>query len=637
MLQAIRQKITGWVAGVIILLIALSFVFWGVGDFGAAGRDAVAVVNGEEIPRREFEMVYQRQLFQLTEAFDGAVPEEARRQARDRVIEGLIQERLLAQRTEARGYRVPDDVLAQSIQSIDAFQVGGSFSLDAYRARLLAQGMTPGMFEEQQRRAIALDQLQDAIARTGFITPTEFRRFIELAQQRRELAWARFPVSEFREAIEPVTEAQIAAHYEANAARYLAPETVDLEYVEITLAGVSAELPVDDEALREFYQRTVADFALPEQRRARHILIAVDGQRDLAAAQARAQSLYERIEAGEDFAALAAEFSDDDGSAVEGGDLGWAERGFFVGPFEEALFELEVGEVSEPVETVFGFHVIRLDELREGELPSFEDMRAELREEFQRTEAENRFIDRANALADAAFETPDSLQAIAEAEGLQVQRLPGMTRAGSPLFSDSRPVVAAAFSPAVLLDGELSGLIQVDEEQVLLLRVASHQQAEVRPLEEVAEAIREELETDAAARLARETGAAFLAALRDDVDADELEARFGRTLGAPRLFSRQEFNGAPPALLFAAFELPRPLEGELVLDSLRLDNGDYAVFALTEVRPGDPAEIDQIIRDIENNRMASEAGFQEFALYLTALEEQARIRRRPQALEEATF
>lgn len=637
MLQAIRQKITGWVAGVIIVLIALSFVFWGVGDFGAAGRDAVAVVNGEEIPRREFEMVYQRQLFQLTEAFDGAVPDEARREARDRVIEGLIQERLLAQRTEARGYRVPDDVLAQSIQSIDAFQVGGSFSIDAYRARLLAQGMTPGMFEEQQRRAIALDQLQDAIARTGFITPTEFRRYIELAQQQRELAWARFPVSEFREAIEPITDEQVAAHYEANAARYLAPETVDLEYVEITLAGVSAELPVDEEALRDFYQRTVADFASPEQRRARHILVAADGERDLASARALAQSLYERIQAGEDFAALAAEFSDDDGSAAQGGDLGWAERGFFVGPFEEALFELEAGEVSPPVETVFGFHVIRLDEVREGELPAFEEMRAELLEDFQRTEAENRFIDRANALADAAFEFPDNLQAIAESEGLQVQRLPGLTRAGSPLFSDSRPVVDAAFSPPVLLDGEVSGLIQVDDEQVVMLRVASHQPAEVRPLEEVAEAIRQELETDAAARLAQDTGEAFLAALRDDEDADALEARFGRTLSAPDLFSRQDFNGVPPALLFAAFELPRPAEGQPVLESLRLDNGDFAVFALTDVRPGNPADVEQFLRDIESNRLGQEAGFQDFALYLIALEAEARIRRRTQALEDLQF
>lgn len=634
MLQAIRQKITGWVAGVIIVLIGLSFVFWGVGDFGASGRDAVAVVNGEEIPRREFEMVYQRQLFQLTEAFEGTVPEEVRREARERVIEGLIQERLLAQRAEQRGYRVPDDLLAESIQGIEAFQVGGSFSLDAYRARLLAQGLSPAMFEAQQRRAIALDQLQDAIAATGFVTPTEFRRYIELAQQRREIAWARFSVEEFRDGIEPVSEDELLAFYQANRDRFLAPETVDLEYVEVTLAQASAELPVDEEALREFYQRTVADFALSEQRRARHILVAADGQRDLAAARALAESLKARIDAGEDFAALAREFSDDGGSAAEGGDLGWAERGFFVEPFEAALFALSPGEVTDPVETVFGFHIIRLDELRSGELPSFEELRDELLVEFQRTEAENRFIDRANALADAAFEFPDSLAAIAETEGLALQTLPGMTRAGSPLFADSRPVVEAAFSPAVLIDGELSGLVQVSDEQVVMLRVAAHQPSEVLPFEELVDTLRAELEAEAAARLARERGEDFIAAVNAGEPAEALEERFGRSLGEARFFTRQEFNGLPPALLFAAFDLPRPAEGDRLINSLVLDNGDFAVFALTGVRAGDPAEIDQFLRDMESQRLGSQTGFQDFALYLTALETAARIRRRAEALEE---
>jgi peptidyl-prolyl cis-trans isomerase D len=637
MLQRIREKITGWVAGVIIGLIALSFIFWGVGDFGGTGRDAVAVVDGEEIPRREFELVYQRQLFQLTEAYGGNVPEPVRLELRDRVIEGLVQERLLLQRVEERGYRVPDDVLAESIQGIDAFQVGGRFSLDAYRARLTAQGMSPGMFEEQQRRAIALGQLQDAVASTGFFTPTEFRRYIELAQQRREIAWASFAVDEYREAIEPVSDEMVTDYYAANPDQFMRPESVDVEYVEITLAQVSAGLPADEAALREYYQRTVADFALPEQRRARHILIAADSQRDLNEARALAQSLRQRIEAGEEFAELAAEYSDDEGSAQQGGDLGWAEQGFFVEPFERVLFTLEPGEVSEPVETVFGFHVIRLDEVRAGELPAFEDIREELAEDFMRSEAENEFIDRANALADAAFEYPNDLRAIAEAENLQVQRLPGLTRAGSPMFVDSAPLIDAAFTPAVIFDGEVSPLLELSDDRVIMLTVTEHYPSEVRPLQEVVDSIRRNLEQQAAARLAQEAGQQFLEALRAAEDAEALEARFGRTLNEPRLYSRQEFNAVPPAVLFAAFERPRPPAGEPSIDSVRLDSGDYAVFVLGDVRAGDPAEIDQSLRDIEKNRLASQTGFQEFALYIGALEAAARVRRRAEAFEEEFF
>lgn len=637
MLQQIRDKITGWIAGVIIALIAVTFIFWGVGDFGASGRDAVAVVDGDEIPRREFEQVYQRQLFQYNEMYDGNVPDEVRRELRQRVVDGLIQERLLLQRAESRGYRIGDDELARAIEGIEAFQVGGRFSIDAYRARLSAQGMSPSQFEERQRQAMAVDLLQDAIADTNFYTPSEFRRYIELAQQRREVRWVRIGVDRYLDDVEAPSDDAVADYYEVNRDRFLRPESVDLEYVQIRLADVARDIPVDDAALRDYYERTIAEAAGPEERRASHILISADDRGD-AEARALAESLLARIRDGEDFGELAREYSDDTGSGADGGDLGWAEPGFFVEEFEDALWDLsEAGELAGPVETIFGWHVIRLDEIRESEVAPFEEMRDELAEDFARDRAEAEFIDRANALADAAFEFPDDLASIAEAESLELRRIDEFTREGADVFDDSQPVVAAAFSPEVLLEGQVSPLVEIGDDTVVMVRVIEHREAEPRPLDEVRDEIVEQLRVERASALAADTASRMLERLREGADGEALEEEFGLALGEARFFTRQQFNAVPADLLFNVFEQPRPAEGQSRFGRIELDSGDIAVYELLAVEPGDPQQIEAMMRDIEKDRLAREAGFQDFALYISALEQAARVRRQREAVEEEVF
>ncbi len=637
MLQQIRDKITGWIAGVIIALIAVTFIFWGVGDFGASGRDAVAVVDGDEIPRREFEQVYQRQLFQYNEMYDGNVPDEVRRELRQRVVDGLVQERLLLQRAESRGYRIGDDDLARAIESIEAFQVGGRFSIDAYRARLSAQGMSPSQFEERQRQSMAVDLLQDAIADTNFYTPSEFRRYIELAQQRREVRWVRIGVDRYLDDVETPSDDAVADYYEVNRDRFLRPESVDLEYVQIRLADVARDIPVDDAALRDYYERSIADAAGPEERRASHILISADDRGD-AEARALAESLLARIRDGEDFAELAREYSDDTGSGADGGDLGWAEPGFFVEEFEDALWDLsEAGELAGPVETIFGWHVIRLDEIRESDVAPFEEMRDTLAEDFARDRAEAQFIDRANALADAAFEFPDDLASIAEAESLELRRVDEFTREGADVFDDSQPVVAAAFSPEVLLEGQVSPLVEIGDDTVVMVRVIEHREAEPRPLDEVRDEIVEQLRVERASALATETASRMLERLREGADGEALEEEFGLALGDARFVTRQQFNAVPADLLFNVFEQPRPAEGQSRFGRIELDSGDIAVYELLSVEPGDPQQIEAMMRDIEKDRLAREAGFQDFALYISALEQAARVRRQREAVEEEVF
>ena len=289
--------------------------------------------------------------------------------------------------------------------------MNGEYSEDVAVGLLRNQGLTPDGFRTAQRESLEVLELQAGVADSTFLTPAEFRRYIELYNQRREIAYALFDVQSFADRTSVDDEA-IAAHYDANQASYQTTETVDIEYVELALADIAASIEVTDDALREMYEQERERFQTAEERRARHILIAVgDGPED--AARAKAESAVMRLNNGEDFAAIAAELSDDAGTKAQGGDLGWIGRGMLAGPFEDALFSMQLGEVRGPVRSDFGFHVIRFDELRAGQEQSFDAVREELAAEYRTREAEREFYDRATMLAELAFDAYNQLATVA--------------------------------------------------------------------------------------------------------------------------------------------------------------------------------------------------------------------------------
>ncbi|RPI60369.1 MAG: hypothetical protein EHM50_07510, partial [Lysobacterales bacterium] len=440
MLQRIHDSLGKWVVVIVLGLIAFSFIFWGV-DFGLTGVTTFAAkVNGEDVPLVEFDRALQDRQNQYQQIYRTELPEDVRRELRRAVVEDLVRETALKQRVDEQGYRASNERLAQSIRDIAAFQVAGEFSLDVYRGQLANAGLTPTAFEELQRDSLEVGDLQSGIADSTFLTPAEFRRYIELYNQRREVGYALFASEAFTASVS-IDDAAIASRYENNQASYQTDETVDLEYIELALADVAETIELSEEDLRAAYEEERERFETAEERRARHILIEVaEGQED--AARAAAESVVARLTAGEDFAAVAGEVSTDAGTKAQGGDLGWIGRGMLAGPFEDALFELEAGELSAPVRTEFGFHVIRLDEVRAGDLQSFEAVREELAAETRTRRAENEFYDRANELADAALNADDELATVAAETRLPLKTLAGFPRTGDPgTFDNSAAVV----------------------------------------------------------------------------------------------------------------------------------------------------------------------------------------------------
>jgi peptidyl-prolyl cis-trans isomerase D len=624
MLQRIHDSLGKWIIVIVLGLIALSFVFWNI-DPGMTGVTTFAAkVNGEEIPLLEFERALQDRQSQYQQIYRTELPEEVRRELRRTVIEDLVQDAAIRQRVATQGYRASNARVTQAVRDVAAFQIDGQFSLDNYRALLAARGFTPAGFEALQRDALEVGDLQNGIANSSFLTPAEFRRYIELFNQQREVAYALFELERFSANV-TVDDAAIASRYENNQASYQTPETVDLEYIELALADVAANVEVTEEQLRAAYEAERERYELAEQRHARHILIEVaEGQED--AARGVAESVLARLRGGEDFAAVAAEVSADAGTKAQGGDLGWIARGMLVGPFEDALFAMQPGELSEPVRSEFGFHIIRLEEVRAGEVQPFEAVREELASETKTREAESEFYDRANELGEEAFDAYDDLAPVAAASGLPIETLMGFPRTGDPaVFDNSAAVVQAAFAEEIVDSGRNSELIELAEDHVMVLRVKEHHLPTTKPLDEVREQIREELVRERAQELAEEAARAFLADVEQGADPAASAAARGGVWNPATSVARTD-AAVPTEVLSAAFGMPKTDTAAPQREIVALANGGQAVIVLTRVEPGKPESMTEEEREQRRQQLADQAARAELTAYASSLRASADVR-----------
>ena len=322
MLQQIREGVGRWIAGIILALIAVAFIFWGV-DPTIMGTTFAAKVNGEDIPLTDFDRALQIQQSQYQELYRLELTDELQRSLRFAVIEDLVRGEALSQRVASEGYRVSDQRLAEAVRSRPEFQVDGAFSMDVYRSQLTFSGISPTAFEEQEREQLGLMDLQNGIGVSAFYTPAEFARYVELFEQEREVAYALFSVDGFLDQVE-IDQPQVLAHYEANRDRFFTEESVDIEYLELIRADFTGDIEVTDEILENFYEQERYRFQTEEDRRASHILI--NSVEDNPEAEARAMAVLARLDAGEAFEELAAELSEDPGTSGQGGDLGWLSR-----------------------------------------------------------------------------------------------------------------------------------------------------------------------------------------------------------------------------------------------------------------------------------------------------------------------
>ncbi len=630
MLHAFRESIGKYIAIAILSLIGVTFIFFGI-DFSVTQSPFAAKVNGTEIPLLEFERELQNYQTQYQQLYRVELTDELRRELRRTVIDQMVLREALRQQAAEAGYSVSDERLAASIRNTEAFQVGGNFSPDTYRALLQANGMTPAIYEAQQRQSLVLSEFQNGVAASTFLTPSEYRRYIELANQRREIGHAVFSAADFMDAAE-VEDAAVAEYFEANQSLFMTAESVDLEYIELDLASIAATIDVSDEELRAQYEETQDLYETAEERSVSHILINVDGD-DYQTAEAQAQAALERVQGGEDFATVAREVSDDGGTASSGGSLGWIARGVLTGPFEDTLYSMAEGEIAGPVETEFGYHILKLDEIRSGQVQTFEAVRDELRTELSTEQANSLFYDRANELRQAAFDAFDQLAPVAESQGLELKTVSGFERIGNPvLFPNGEAVVDRAFSEDAIVTGRNSDLIELTEDHVVVLRVVAHNDPAPQALDDVREQIRATLRLEAAAELAGAAAAEFRAALENgEADRAARAAELGGEWIEPRWVERTDAE-TPAEVLAAAFAEPRSALTSALVRQVPLRNGDEAVLEVRSVEAGQPESVPVAERDQRQQLLAQQAAQLEAAAYAANISAGAGRRARPAIL-----
>jgi peptidyl-prolyl cis-trans isomerase D len=632
MLQRIRDSLQGqkWLAYLLLGALALVFAAWGaygIVNLNFGGSNYAAEANGSKIPLEEARNVWLRQQSIWQQRMGGAeIPAQLRTQLQDQVLESLIRRALLTQRSHDLGYRVSDAALREAVQSEPAFQVDGKYDLQAAKAALAQAGITVDAYEQQLRTDLQQVQLEGGIRASDFLTAPELTRLADLEDQQREVRYLVLPADRFRSST-ALADAAVQAYYKEHLAEYMRPESVRLQYAELRLEALAAQQEVSDADLHAAYEKQKSRLEVPEKRHARHILIT---GKDDAAALALAQQVLAQAKSGKDFGALAKQYSQDPGSAQNGGDLGWAERSSFVKPFADALFAMKVGEIAGPVKTQFGYHIIRLDEIQPGKSKSFEEARPELEAQVRRAHAADRFGEIQEQLQAKLAEPDADLNALAQQYNLQQGEVKEFVKgAGAVPFGAAPQLQELLFGDPPLGTGKLGGPVLLGDDRLVIFKVLEHRAPAPKPLAEVREsivaAIGKDQGTQAALGAAQRAREELLKGASFDAVAQEL-----RVSADPAHFIGRNDPSVPAQVREAAFALPRPA-GKPEFRALTLNDGGAALVAVSAVRTAAAQD-----KEAEANRALQETerlGTGAALAYVDEVRRAASVRKNPKAFE----
>jgi len=594
-----------------VLLIVPPFAFFGLESYTGAmrGADEIARVDGVPVSQREFEEARRAQLDRLRALFGRGVDAAAldTQEARDAVLEALVSQRLVAAAAVNAGITVSDDSLREMIVANPSFQRDGRFDVATYRQLLRAQGMSEALYEQRLRHDVAVGQLMQAIAQTAIASRSGTEQLAALEGQRREIVEALIPAQQFLQQVK-IDETRLKTYFEANSAQFRVPEQLRAEYLVLSAEELGRADTVSEEELRAAYEARAKQYGVDEQRRASHILVKSRDEAEKLVAEAR--------KAPARFAELAKQHSQDPGSAAAGGDLGVFARGMMVKAFEDAVFRMKEGEIAGPVESEFGFHVIRLAAIQPGRARSLDEVRKELGDELARQKGAKRFAEAAEAFGHIVYEQSDSLAPAAERFKLAIQQSDWLTRqpgrGAGPL--DHPKLLAALFAQDAIQGRRNTDAIEVAPNVLVAARVLAHQPAAQRKFEEVRAQVEQLVQRQEAARLAHQAGGAKLAQL-------EAKAEAGLKWSAPLAVTVRDAKSLSPEALRKVFaadaqKLPAHVGVELA------ERG-YAIYRVLRVIPAEARTEAQKTADLA--AAAQRTGSEQFDAWLASQRARAKI------------
>ncbi len=590
MLERIRESSQGLAAKIILGFIILTFAVAGIGSYTNSADTSVAEVNGEKISQADFEKAYQAQRNRMVQQFGDmfdTLSSNAEYMAnfRNSIVDSLINERLVDQITNDMAIRVSDQRIKQTIREMPEFQVEGKFDNNRYLAIINQAGFYQSSnFRDYLRTEMVRRQLTQSLLASEFSLPYQEVQLTALQNQLRDFRFATLSSAQFEQDIE-ILDTEISEYYLANQNRFQNQEKIKVDYIALDVNDIALTVAVTDEDIDRYYQENIANYQQDEQRRVSHILIEFGD--DEVAAKNQIDQLLKKVNEGEDFASIAKEFSADTFSGENGGDLEWLEVGVMDEAFEQAAFALTtVGTVSDVVKTDFGYHLIKLTELKPEQLTPLADVAEELKATVSKQKAEDKFFELQQEMARLSFEFPDSLDDAATAIDSEVQTSDWISRMGNSAPFNDPKIIDTVFSDLIVNEQVNSDIIEVSDSLAIVLRANQYQPANVKPLSEVSDLIKQTLVSQKASDKARILADELLVSFKAGNDILEQLTANGSAFVAKVDVMRQG-SDVDSSIVNEAFRLPHPTEGQLSASTLVLNNGDLALIELQTVKSGD--------------------------------------------------
>ncbi|MCP4409616.1 MAG: peptidylprolyl isomerase [Gammaproteobacteria bacterium] len=611
MLQTIRDRASGWIAYIIIILISIPFALWGIQEYlGGSDPRLAAEVNGQAISVQLFNREFQQQKRYLQSMIGGQLPPQYSDVVlRENALQRVVRNELLRQELDGAGYHVADKVLFEQLSSIPSFSNNGVFDKKRYELVLQSQRRTMVEFERDLRQQIRVSQFIEGISNSAFLPNSSVNDYLRLKHQQRDVAYFVVPADKEQASAE-IEEGDVQSYFDAHKERYQTSERVKLSYLELKEQELIESIEVKEDILRQVYEEQAELYTNPEQRRARHILLKTPLQNNdetdlkkLDEIRQRAEELVANLRSGGDFAALAKEFSDDVLSASSGGELGFIVRGDMDPSLEKALFNLGIDQISDPIKTDKGFQILQLLEITAEQRRDYDEVRDQIALDHQQRSAESQFLELAEQLLTLSYEQPDSLAPAAEALALDIKDTDWITRMKGEGLGSHAKIRMAAFLEEVLTQGRNSDLVELVDGHVVVIRVNEHELAKLKPLDEVREEIRLTLIADKARDQAASQGAQAIAELATEADPVAVAQKFGNQLQEFGWVKRDD-KKVPNAILNKAFVFEKPQSSAPTVGGVQLTNGDYAVILVKAVQ-----ENGQVEKDLKTVEMQQSSGY----------------------------
>ncbi len=619
-----------------LVLITLPFAFWGVDSYvhnTGAGND-IAKVGSVKITQQQYQEAWRDQQQRLRQmmgaSFDPAMMDSP--EAKQAVLNSLIDRSILLQEAAKNRLSASDNMLRDIISKIPALQENGQFSMARYEAALKAQGLTQAGFEAQMRQDITLQQLASAISDTGMVSSSVVDALLRIQSEERLVSELRIPAAQFADKVKP-TDGDLQKYYDQHKAAFKVPEELRAEYIQLSLDTLLPQISVKPEDVKSWYDSHKDRFQQPEERRASHILITVDAKAspaDKANAMAKAEAVLKEVQQNPaKFADIAKRDSQDPGSAVKGGDLGFFAKGAMVKPFEDAVFKLKEGQLSGLVQSDFGYHIIKLTGIKAGKVASLDEVKGQIENELKKQEASRKFAEMAEAFSNTVYEQADSLKPAADKFKLTVQQSGWLTRQANPANGvlGNAKLLGALFGDDAVKNKRNTDAVEVAPNTLVAARVVEYKPASMKTFESVKPQLLQVVKAQQMADLAKKAGEAQLAAL------EKGEGAKSGTWTPARAISR--LNGSqmvpPPALqaIFKAKVAKLPAYA-----GATFPNGvGYVIYRIEKV--SQPEKLDETKRQQLHQEYTNLSSQEDFGAYLSALRSRYKVVINKSALDNA--